>query len=594
MLKHNKIIVLVFVSIFTILNFASCSLKGKEEKGQVLHTVTTAKLKGMDPIYAEDLYSNTEISRVYEGLLQYHPYKRPYVVEPLLAEAMPTISKNGLTYTFKIRQGVKFHDDKAFADGKGREVTAQDFVYSFKRLADPKLQSTGWWLLDGRLIGLNEWREKQAKAPKTNYDEEVEGLKATDKYTLQVQLKAPFPQFLYALTMPYTAVVAKEAVEKYGKEFLNHAVGTGPFVLESFRGNEGVTYVKNPNYWPATFPTEGAPGDKEAGLLEDAGKPIPFLDRIEVRVIVEDQPRWMHFVRGETEYSSIPKDNYKQVMTTDRKLTEEYVKKGIQYELVPALDLTYVAFNTESTEIPQFKDKRVRQAISIALDEKDAIELFYNGLAVPAQLPVPPGINGGDANYKNPYRSNDIAKAKKLLADAGYPEGKGLPVITYDTMADTTSRQMFEYTEKQLARIGVKLKINSNTWPALLERIQRRQVQMWGMAWGADYPDAENFLQLFYGPNAQPGGMNNTYYKNKEFDRLFEKARIMQDTPERTKLYKQLALMVAEDCPMILGVHRIGLQLRQPWVKNLKIHEFVVNLAKYVRIDLDAKKKYKK
>ena len=587
---------LLSVSIFSLIIISACTKK-VEEKGMVMNIATTAKLKGMDPAQAQDLYSGREIIRVYECLLQYHPYKRPYVLEPLLADGMPTISKNGLVYTFKVRKGVFFHNDAAFPEGKGREMTAEDVVYSLKRLADPKSGSTGWWILEGRVVGLDEWRKaQQEKKDETqvDYSSIVPGLKTLDKYTLQVQLKAPFPQFLYALAMPYASVVAKEVVDKYGKEFINHPVGTGPFIVEKFNTAEGVTYVKNPNYWPATFPSEGEKGDKEAGLLDDAGKQIPFLDRINVRVIVEDQPRWLHFMRGEIDTTGIPKDNFKQAITAEKELTPELKEKGIKLTQAVSMDLTYTAFNIESTEIPQFRDKRVRQAISLALDEKEAIATFYNGMATAAQTVIPPGIPGYNPEFKNPYRTNDIEKAKKLLAAAGYPDGKGFPEITYDTMADTTSRQMSEYVGKNLAKIGLKIKVNSNTWPAFMEKIQRRQTQLWGIAWGADYPDAENFLQLFYTPNAQPGGMNGSYYKNKNFDKIFEKARVMQDSPARTKLYKELAEILAEDTPVILGVHRISMSLSQSWVKNDKYQEFQINLAKYLKIDTEIKKKYRK
>lgn len=585
---------LLVVAVLSLSIFASCTHR-VEEKGMVLNLATTAKLKGLDPAQAQDLYSSTEIMRVYEGLLQFHPYKRPYVLEPLLAEEMPKISNNGLTYTFKIRKGVLFHDDPAFPNGKGREMTAEDVVYSLKRLADPKVQSTGWWLLENRVVGLDDWRKSQQdKKDGTDFSIVVPGLKTLDKYTVQIQLKAPFPQFLYALAMPYGCVVAKEAVEKYGKEIINHAVGTGPFMVEKFDGADGVTYVKNPNYWPAVFPSEGEAEDKANGTLDDAGKKIPFIDRINVRVITEEQPRWLHFMRGELDTTGIPKDNFKQAITEKKELTPELQEKGIKLSRAVSMDFTYTAFNLESAEVPQFKDKRVRQAISLALDEKEAIETFYNGMATGAQTVIPPGVAGYDAEYKNPYRTNDIEKAKKLLAAAGFPEGKGFPVITYDTMADTTSRQMSEYTSKNLAKIGIQIKVNTNTWPALLERIQRRQTQLWGLAWSADYPDAENFLQLFYGPNAQAGGMNSSYYKNKEFDRLFEKARSMQESPARTALYKQLARILAEDCPVILGVNRISLTLSQPWIKNIKYQEFAINQSKYTRVDMDLKKKLRK
>ena len=318
------------------------------------------------------------------------------MLEPLLAEAMPTVSKDGLTYTFKIRKGIFFHDNSSFPGGKGRELTAKDFEYSLKRLADPRVHSTGFWILEGRIKGLDEWHKKYTDntTAKPDYNEEVEGLRALDDRTLQIVLKQPYPQLQNALAMPYTSAVAKEVVEKYGQEFMNHAVGTGAFILESYAADQ-IIYKKNPNYW-GKFPSDGP--------AEDAGKALPLVDGVNVRVIVEDQPRWLHFMKGDIDYVAIPKDNFGSAVTLKDKskpatvenleLTEEMKKKNIELFGAVALDFTYTAFNTDSKEIPQFKDKRVRQAISLAVDETEAIQLFYNGRATSAQTPIPPGISG--------------------------------------------------------------------------------------------------------------------------------------------------------------------------------------------------------
>ncbi len=589
---------LVFGQVWWLLPLLILTIEGctRRHSGNpnILNLATVEKIKGMDPALSQDTYNNAEVLRVYEPLLQYHPFKRPYVLEPLLADGMPAVSKDGLTYTFKIRKGIFFQDDPAFPNGQGRELKAEDFVYSLLRLADPRVHSTGYWILEGRVKGLDEWRAKFSKdtASQPDYKEPVAGLKALDDYTLQVQLKRPYPQFLNALAMPYTSAVAREVIEKYGQEIINHAVGTGAFIMTSFNPADSIIYKRNPKYWEK-FPADGP--------SEYAGKPLPLVDGVNVRVIVEDQPRWLHFLKGELDRIVIPKDNFgtavkildpKKPSTVENlELAPDMKAKGIEHFGAVSMDFTYIAFNLESTEIPQFKDKRVRQAISLAVDETDAIQLFYNGRATPAQTPIPPGLGGYDPDYVNPYRTGDLEKARKLLAEAGYPEGKGFPEIPFDNMADSTARQFSEYLQKQLDKIGLKIKVNTNTWPAMLKRIQNRQVQLWGIAWGADYPDAENFLQLFYGPNANPGGMNPAYYKNKEYDRLFEKARVLADTPERAEMYKKLARMVAEDCPVILGVHRIIIALRQGWIKNDLVDEFPYPRAKYISIDAEAKKK---
>lgn len=573
-------------SVFALaLTLIGCSREQNFDE-KVLNLIAPAKIKGFDPIFAADLYASNEISKVYEGLLEFHYLKRPYELTPNLAESMPEVSKDGLTYIFKIKKGVKFHDSKAFADGKGRELKADDVVYSLRRLADPKLQSTGWWLLDGKIAGLNEWRDKYASAEKVNYDEVIEGLKKLDDYTVQFKLVKPFPQFLYALAMPFTFIVAKEAVETFGQEFQNNPVGTGPFVLPYFDNSNRIVYTRNPSFREKLYPTEGEEGDEAKGLLSDAGKKLPLVDKVIVNIIIESQPQWLNFQKGSADLMSVPKDNFDQAIVNG-KLAPDMEKKGIRLSMVPSLDVTYVAFNHED---PLFKNNlKLRQAMSLAYDHEESNKLFYNNTAVTAQSIVPPGIAGHKKDYKNPYIGRDLERAKKLLAEAGYPEGKGLPALTYETLGSTVSRQMAESFAKNMSDIGIKINISTNTWPELVKKTNNKTAQMFGMAWGADYPDAENFLGLMYGPNGSPGS-NSSNYKNPAFDKIFAQAAIMQDGPERTALYEQLYEMVGNDVPWIFGQHRTTVSVSHGWMRNYKYTEFNNTQIQYLNVDLEAKK----
>jgi len=576
------------VAVFALASLSSCT-KQSDDGGNTLRLVTTSKIKGMDPAFADDLYSGTETSRVYEGLLQYHYLKRPYELIPNLAEAMPEIAPDGKVYTFKLRKGVVFQDDVAFKDtaGKGREVTADDVIYSFKRLADPKLNSSGWWVFDGKIAGLNEWRETQAKATTVDYAAAVGGLKATDRYTLRIQLNQRSYQFIYALAMSFAYVVPREAVDHYGKEFLNHPVGTGPFKMTEFNGASKIVYVRNPTYRKEVYPSEGEAGDKEAGLLEDAGKPLPLADKLVVSVIVESQPMWLNFLAGKLDATSIPKDNFSTAITPTKDLSPDLKAKNVKLHKSPSLDVTHESFNMKD---PLFgKNKYLRQALSLAHNTGPLIETFYNGQAVAAQGPIPPGLAGYDAGYKNPYRQFDLEKAKAMLAKAGYPGGKGLDPIDYATVTNSTSRQMNEYLSKAFADIGVQLKINSYSWPEFQSAVKNKKGQMWGFAWGADYPDAENFLQLFYSKNVSPGP-NDANYQNPAYDKLYEKSLTLRDSPERTKVYQDMQKMLVEDAPWIFGVHRVTFALTQPWLKNYKLHEFDYTRAKYLRVEPSLKK----
>ncbi|MGD9109565.1 MAG: ABC transporter substrate-binding protein, partial [Phycisphaerales bacterium] len=304
----------LFALLITIpLLLISCggsSSDDSESTGAVLQHQLRAKAQTMDLGNMGDYASHTVGAEIFECLYGYHYLKRPYEIIPVLAAAMPQISKDRLTYKIKIKEGIYFHDDKCFEGGKGREVKVSDFVYSWKRLADIKSRGKMWWLFDNKIVGLDEFREytKSCKsAEEVDYSREVEGLRATDDYTLVIKLKRPWPQIMYVLAYLPTAVMAHEAVEYYGKNVGNHPVGTGSFKLKVWNRGSYIEMVRNPRCRFDPYPSEGEPGDLEKGLLADAGKAMPFVDRIVWRVVVEDQPRWLMFLQGDIDITSIPK-----------------------------------------------------------------------------------------------------------------------------------------------------------------------------------------------------------------------------------------------------------------------------------------------
>lgn len=546
-------------------------------------------LSSLDPSQSSNEATNEVVPNIFEGLLQYHYLKRPLVVEPLLADGMPEVSKDGLVHKFKIKKGVRFHDSPAFADGKGREVTSKDFVYSWKRLADPATKSEGWWIFDGKIKGLNEWRDKKSKG-EADYDTPVEGLETPDAQTLVVKLTKPFYQLHYVLTMPYAAVLPKEAVDKWGAEFMNHPVGTGPYVFESWvRGNK-VVLNKNPNWHGGTYPTEGEAGDKEAGLLADAGKPLPFVDRLAFHEMPEDQPRWLNLMKGAVDFAGIPKDSFDAAVQNRTELKPELVAKGLRLIIYPWPDVVYMGFNMEDPLLG--KNVELRKALCYAYDQKTASQKFYNDRVIMAHSPIGPDMEGYDPNFKLPCKEYNVEKAKEALKKAGYPDGKGLPPIEYSTAASTTGRQFAEYVVQQMDKIGVKINIVTHSWPQFQDRLRNKKSQLFGLAWGADYPDAENMLQLLYGRNESPGP-NSANFKNKEFDSLYEQAQKLPPGPERTKLYQKMRDIFARELPWIPTVHRLGYMLAHSWVANLKPHEIVDGHYKYLRVDLEKKKAQK-
>ncbi len=578
MLKLNRVLSAAVILGLATTFFVGCTKK-VDDKDNTINAAIRANVKGLDPLQANDMYSSTVIQNIYEGLYCYHYLKRPYELQPCIADGMPVASDNGLTQTIKLKKGILFQDNAAFADGKGREVTAEDFIYSWKRLADPKNQSEGFWVFDGKIKGLNEWAAL-VKEGKASYDTPVEGLQAPDKYTLVIKLTQTYYQLYYTLAMPFTVVVPKEAVTKYGAEFLNNPIGSGPFSLESWTRNSKITLKRNPTYREETYPSEGAPGDKEAGLLADAGKKIPFADKLVITELPEDNPRWLNFQKGNFEFIEIPNDNFDSTVK-NKELLPEFTKKGIRLDISPELDVTYIGLNMKDPILG--KNKFLRQALATAYNNKEYISKFLNNRGVEAQGPLPPNIGGYDSNVKKPYEF-DIAKAKDLLTKAGFPGGKGLPELVYEAMSDSKGRQIAEHVQQAFAAIGVKLQINANTWPQFQEKIKGQKAQIFGVAWGADYPDGQNFLQLFYSKNLPPGP-NDTNFTNSEFDKLYEQSLKLPPSGERDQLYSKMQKMVNEESPWIYNAHRVRYSLYHGWLNNYKWNSIGNDYFKYLRVD---------
>lgn len=562
------------VLIISLLASFSCTRKKLEGSSKKVLRVYTVDVQGFDPIYTANVSTAKEVAKVYEGLLEYHYLKRPYELQANLAEEMPKVSKDGLTYTFKIKKGVMFHDDEAFPNGKGRELVAADFVYSLMRIADSKLGSSGWWLFDKKIAGLNEWR----KAGLSDYDLKIEGLKALDSHTLEFKLTRPYPQFLFALAMTYSSAVPKEAVLKYGKDFPMHAVGTGAFILKEYVVKSKFRYIKNPNYRNKFFPTEAA--DEYKHFLKDyAGVKLPIVDEIDVRVILENQTQWLNFAAGKIDYLDIPKDNF-DASIIGNKLSDELVKKGVKLEIAPSLSTYYLGFN-QSHKILQ--NLHLRRAISLALDIKKYNELFYNGTGLSAQSIIPPGLSGYIKDYKNPWKGANLKKAKEELVKAGYPNGVGLPRITLDTMNKTHHRQQAEFVKKELAKVGIKIETISSTFPEYRRRIKNRDVMLLSYGWIGDYPDAENFFQLLYGPNVSPG-TNYVGYNNPEFNKLYEESTILSPGPKRKAMYEKMNLMVGADMPWVYLIHLQEYFLYHKHLKNFLKSDFIYGFEKYLDV----------
>lgn len=560
---------------------------------KVLHLPMRSAGPGtLDPVSGSTTYDNRASSLFYEPLLQYKYLKRPLELEPLLLEEMPQ-SEDGITWRFRLKPGVRFHDDPAFPGGRGREVTADDVFYSWKRLADPAYELENWWLFEDTIAGFNDFKDEQTKrvaaGEEFDYDAQVEGFRKIDDHTFDVVLKQPIYRFMWLLAMFQTSIVPHEAVERYGEEFSRRPVGTGPFLLEEWVQNKSLTAVRNPNYHEQTFPEEWMPEDEELGLTAGAGKKLPLADRVEITMFVQENPMWLEFKSGNLDYTQVPAENFLEAFhKRSRKLKKDFREQGIVAHAVPLLDFIFRGFNMEDQVLGGYDEKSLalRKAFSYAVDLEEFNDVFYNGTNIVYDGMIPPGLDGFPEDGDGPisFRGPDLEKARELMARAGYPGGRGLPAIDYYVSSSGNLPEQAELLKRQLNEIGVDLNVTILHFPQLIETVNNKKAPFFAFAWSSDYPDGENNLALFYGPNEAPGS-NHYNYKNPEFDALYEKIRTMEPSQERTQLYEKMRDMVVEDVPFIGSMARTRFYLVQPWLKNFKPEETFYNWVKYLDVD---------
>ena len=529
----------------------------------------------MDPVQAADIYADLMVRNLYDTLYRYKYLARPYQLTTNLATAMPEVSADGLTYTIHIKQGVHFIDDAAFPGGKGREVTAQDFVYSIERQFDPKTRPQGTWLWLGYIEGLDQWKKDGS-----DYSKPVSGLKALDSYTIQIKLVKPYPQLTETLAMGFSAIVPREAVEKYGREFGIHPVGSGPFILDSFNTAQAVMHA-NPDFRkePVSLATEGYDPKTQGGYgLETIdGRSPPFVDKVIISFIKEQSARWTSFTKGdEIQYTIVPKDQLEQLVSNKHPVTlkPEYAKQW-NYFAAEEAGFTYYGFNMDDPSIgyndnPQRNkaNHALRCAIRKAFNWENYNRAFYNDIGDVYPGVIPPMVQAYDPDLSKDSITYDPDGARKLLADNGWT-ADNLPKIEWANVASVTSNQQFEQFRGFLQKIGYpRDKITRKdlaTFGDFNQALKQSRLQFFGLGWGLDYPDAQNTLQLFYGPNHSPGS-NNFNYENPKFDKLFEQAATMQPGPERDTIYHKLNQMVIDDCVVISALSRNRVYV---WQKNV-------------------------
>jgi len=600
-----------------------------DASARILYVPFQEPPKTLDPQVAYSVYDHEILSNVYETLLEYHYLKRPYQLIPGLAVEVPTpraLGDGRVAYRFELRRGVQFAPDACFAqDGggaAGRELLASDVAFSLMRIADPKVASPVIETF-ARIVGLRAFgerlthlRESEPGFADLRIDQQyaragpVEGIRTPEAHVLEVVLGAPYPQILYWFAMPFTAAVPWEAVAWYdgraGRDaFGEVAVGSGPFRLARYDKRSRIALERNPSWYgiqhpewkapAATYPSEGAPGDAERGLLADAGRPLPFLDRIELRLEKEPIPAFTKFVQGYYDRSRIPKESFEKSVH-EGGLSPAMAALGMRLERSVQPAVYYLGFNMIDPVVGRpagERGRKLRQAMSLAIDSSEFLRIFLNGRGIPAQSPLPPGIFGHDDQYRNPYRQPDFERARRLLAEAGYPGGvdpqSGAPLqLSFDT-GDTTvqGRLRFQFFIDAWRRLGLDVELAATTYNQFQSKVRNGAYQIFFWGWVADYPDPENFLFLLAAEMSQTrsGGPNTANFADPDYDARFQEIKDRENDARRLEGIRALLAILERERPWIELFHPEDYALVHGWLHGVKPSGLAVPVWKYQEVD---------
>jgi ABC-type transport system substrate-binding protein len=551
-----------------------------------------------DPQKTSDVYSNFVESAIFETPLDYDYLARPIKLVPVTLQALPEISADGRTYTLRLKHGIHFTDHPAFK-GKRRELVAEDYAYSIRRLMDPKLISPLQGEIDGVIAGSGQAIELARKMGRLDYDAPIEGLRVVDRYTLQIRLNEPFYNFIYNLAdCRVSCAVAREVVEYHGDDVGSHPVGTGPYKLAFWKRSSRIVLEANPDFREEYF---DAQADDDVGreiLAMQKGKRLPMVPRVEIAIIEEDQPRWLSFLNNEMDLIFKVPEEFANVGMPNNRLAPNLAKRGIQMRQVPALDLTYAYFNMDDPDIGGYTPERValRRAISLGYNTRDEIAIIRKNQAIPAQTPFSPGVAGYDPAFRTIAGEYNPAKAKALLDMYGYvdrdgdgyreaPDGSRFE-LRHNSAPSARDQQHDELWKRSMDDIGIRFSVRKARWQDLLKESDAGKLMMWQLGGSAAAPDADSWLQTYYGPNAGYKG-NRSRFKLEAYDRIYEKARTTPDSPERTKMYQELTRLIVAYAPSKFQTHRILTDMWYPWVVGYRRPAMLGNhFWKYVDIDL--------
>jgi len=557
---------------------------------------------GFDPAQISDLYSRTVAAAMFDAPLEFEFMASPARMRPNVAAAMPEVTDDFRSFTFQIKPGIFFADDPAFKGAK-RELTADDFVYALKRHYDPRWKSANLYVLENaKILGLSELRKELIAAKKPfDYDRDVEGLKALDRYTFRIRLAEANPRFLYNFTDgSFTGAMAREVVEAYGDKVGEHPVGTGPFRLAEWKRSSRRVLERNPNYREVFY--DEHPPQNNARLVEAAakfkGRRMPLVDRVEISVVEEAQPRWLSFLNGEHDVLENVPAEFSNLAIPNNQLAPNLSKRGMGMVRYPRADVAVSYFAMEDPVVGGYEPHKValRRAIALAVDLDREIRLVRRNQAIPGQSPIGPETFGYDPAFKSEMSEYNLPRAKALLDLHGYvakngdrwrdqPDGKPL-VLEYATQPDQVSRQLIELWKKNMDALGLRMTFKTAKWPENLKSSRAGKLMMWGVGWSAGSPDGDTFLALGYGPNK--GGANHARFNLPAFNSVYQAQRMLPDSPERLALMDEAKRLMVAYMPYKIHAHRIFTDLNQPWVQGYHRNIFVREFFKYVDLDAQA------
>jgi ABC-type transport system substrate-binding protein len=589
-----RLAALLAALVFATLGCASDAAAADPRK--VIRTAYPSAERGFDCVQESDEFTSTLCDNIFETLLQYDYLARPVRLQPRTAEALPEVTEGGRVYTLRIKHGIRFTPDAAFG-GKPRELVAADYVFSIKRILDPAVHSQWLFLIEDKIEGADAITADAKKTGRFDYDRPMAGLVALDRYTLRIRLKQPDYKLAYILTMPATAAVAREVAERYGAGFAEHPVGTGPYRLAAWRRSQRVVLEANPGYREEYFESAGGDDPRDAAIIEHLkGKRLPLAGRVEISVIDEHQPRWLAFLGGEHDYiRPLPVEFADQAMPNG-KLAPNLARQGIEVRPDEVPWITYTTFNMDDPVVGGYTPEKValRRAMCLGYPVEEEIATIYKYQAVKADSPIAPGM-AGYTDERSPTLEYDPARAKALLDMYGYidrdgdgfreqPDGSPL-VIDQASLPEQRSRDRNRLWSRAMADIGIRMTFDKvEKLPDLRREAQYGKVQSFTYGWLADYPDGEDFLQLFWSKSIGAG--NYSMFRDAEFDRLYERIQTLPDSPERTEIYRRMVHIIWVYAPWRVNSLIRGSVLIHPWLLGYKKHPFAQEQFRYLDIDV--------